>query len=372
MPPVHRFARLLLFAALLAPAGCFYTASINERPEARIDFVSTSPYFPDDPIVLSARSSDDEDSFLDCRWTSAVCPRGTGIAGCDPPFREQTQPCADVFEFELPGGDEEHGHLPVEVTLEVEDQDGAVASDVQTIRVGNRAPEIDIGVPPARTDHFVVTFPIAVDATVDDPDGDPDIELTWDLLRPRDASPDVKLVPVGESESVYQFTPDVAGTWTVEVVADDGLEEGSAVQRREIQVMPDQAPCIATASPAAVPERYVLRREDGPRAFSVLRVEDDLDPYPRPFDDADYLGEIAFAWQLASPDTGGELEPVTGATGADLTIDPAAFAPGELLDLRVEVADRVERVLPCEPDEPACDVDGGQCYQRLSWGVEIR
>ena len=92
---------------------------------------------------------------------------------------------------------------------------------------------------------------------------------------------------------------------------------------------------------------------------------------PRPATDSTDIGTARFAWAIAGPQTGGDLEPIAGATGADVVIDPAGYAPGDLLSLRVDVSDRVARTATCTADDPTCSTADG-CYQRLTWEVEVR
>ena len=63
---------------------------------------------------------------------------------------------------------------------------------------------------------------------------------------------------------------------------------------------------------------------------------------------------------------------IAGHDLADLTIDPADHLPGDTLTLRVEIADRTPRTLPCAPDQPECSIGGDACLQRTSWTVAIR
>ena len=353
-----------LLAALLLPAGCFYTSAINERPHAEIRVVDPGPHFPGTAVTLSAAGSfDSEDgNQLQCVWTAELCD-DDGCATTD----ATALPCTSDFTVVLPR--RQHRSVPVRVV--VTDQTGADFAANQTIEVGNRRPEVEVQVRPAGTaDHSVVGVPVQASVLVDDADGD-DVTLSWALLKPRGGGAAVELGPVDGDGLTQEFTPDLAGLWMVQVTADDGIEEG--VGSGAAAVEEDGPPCLALTSPTAGQEqRLVLRREDSPRAFAVLLVADDLDPFPGPAASSPYQGEPTFAWKIASPDTGGELVPVAGAVAADLTIDPAAYAPGDLIDLRVEVGDRVDRTLPCDDAAPSCALGGDVCRQRLSWGVEIR
>lgn len=358
-----------LVAVLLAPAGCFYTTSINERPSAEIRIESEGPHYPGKPVVFSAVTSDSEDGDdLRCTWTAESCADD----GCDrtdpiPNVRATALTCSDRFQMVPP----DKRHESIRVRVVVADRSGGDITATQILEVANHVPTVEVQVRAAGTaDHAVVGVPARASVKITDPDHEA-WELTWRLLKPRGGGPDVELVPIEGDELGRTFTPDVAGLWMVEVTADDGIDQGTGSGAAAVEQ--DGPPCLALTAPDAVDDqRLVVRREDGPRVFAVLLVADDLDPYPGP-QPAPGQGEPTFAWQIASPDTGGELAPVSGAVGPELTVDPAAFAPGDLVDVRVEVSDRVERVLQCDASSPSCSVDGDpSCLQRTSWGVEIR
>ena len=369
MAAVHRSIHLA--AILLAPAGCFYTSSINERPRAEIEKVTLGPHYPDEEIRFTAqKSSDTEDGGnIECTWSAHTCldDRCMDVEMLQEP---EIITCTTEYDVVIPTRD----HRPIKVALRVQDLDGAEFFDSETIDVGNRPPDLVLPQPdyPGDADHSAVSIPIEVSIQVSDPDGDDPVAISWQLIKPRGAGADVELSPVDDSDLIRTFTPDTAGVWTVEVTADDSFEDGRVTQFATIPIMEDAPPCIAQTTPSIDPDqRVILQRDDPPRVFTVLRVKDELDPYPRA-SDADYLGDPEFSWQLASPDTGGDLVPVAGAASPDLTIDPAAYAPGDLIDLRVEVADRVERTIPCDQADPTCSSSGDTCYQRVTWGVEIR
>jgi hypothetical protein len=135
----------------------------------------------------------------------------------------------------------------------------------------------------------------------------------------------------------------------------------------------DTPPCIASTTPDALEgtgARYILRRADPPRRFAVLAVSDDLDPYPLPQGSTDpLLAQARFRWSVTAPD--GPLAQLPGYDLADYWFDPAAYAPGAIATVRVDVSDRVVRPAECTDDAPFCPTTGA-CRQRLSWEVEIR
>lgn len=359
--------------SLVALAGCIYPGELNERPRARITKLTEGPYhYPDDAIMFVAHESTDGDGDVTCNWSSFSCPTPES---CEP-LVDQSASGLDpdnAFILRLPRA----AHDPILVQLTVIDQGGAQTEDRMLIEVANRAPVLEVDPQqgaqlPGSDDLFVVGLPIHVVARAEDPDGD-DVTLSFDLAeRPDESNPnDVTFESLDALTT--ELVPDVAGTWRVVVTAADGFDEGTTTVERDVLVGEDGAPCVAITSPAASGEgAYVLRLEDGPRAFGVLVVDDELDPYPRPAGDYPLLGETDFAWQMASPATGDELVPVSGAAGAALTIDPADHEPGDIVTLRVEIADRIDRALPCDDADPVCSIDASECLQRVTWKVEIR
>ncbi|HEU5060610.1 MAG TPA: hypothetical protein VFU21_28965 [Kofleriaceae bacterium] len=354
-------------------AGCFYTGSINERPRAEIEKVSPGPYhYPRETVRFVARKSSDGEDGADlvATWSAYTCPTPES---CDPLGETTALALSSEYAVTIP----DRNHDPIRVQLVIRDKNGAESRDVETLEVGNRAPVVTVqvrqgGQAPGLSSTYVVTVPIEVAVEVEDPDGD-DTTTEWALMRPRESNPDgVTWRPLDETGTVYELIPDVAGVWRVDLTASDGLPEGTEVHMEQILVDEDQPPCIGITSPASPGDgRHVLRREDGPRAFTVLHVADDLDPSPRPVIDSPYLGTTTFGWSLAGPETAGELVPIAGATGPEVVIDPAGRAPGDLLELRVDVSDRVDRPATCGAAEPVCSTSD-TCFQRLTWEIEIR
>ena len=370
--------RLAPAIACAAAAGCIYTGPINERPRAEIEKLTAGPYhYPGERVELVARKSlDAEDGpRLRCTWSAYSCATEDGVESCEPLGPSLELAPDEVFTVDIPPRD----HRVIAVELIARDRSGALSRDVIRLEVGNRAPLIDLSVThggqaPATTASFVVTVPIEIavrEAT--DPDGDP-VELSWSLVdRPAGSDPNaVSWRPLASGDA-YELVPDVPGLWRVDVTASDGVDErGISTRSEQILVDEDQPPCVALTSPAApAGGRFVLRRDDEPRTFAVLSATDDLDPHPRPVSDSPYLGAAGFRWFRRGPQTAGDLVPVSGA-GPQLTVDPADHAPGDLLELRVEVTDRVPRTMPCAADAPSCGAAGDFCLQRVSWEVEIR
>jgi hypothetical protein len=206
-----------------------------------------------------------------------------------------------------------------------------------------------------------------------DPDGD-ELTLDWQLLPPPGSqSSERSFAPNGDDG--YLLVPDIAGEWEVVVTADDGYGGITEVSEKFF-VGVDGPPCVQGMDPLAVDDAYYLvDSADGARRFSVLSVQDALDPFPASLDSDPVLGQAEFRWLLKAPGSADFVE-LSGFTESDYLVDPDTYNPGDRLELRVEVADRVEgadRVLPCGPEVWSCALDTGSgCNQRKSWGVDIR
>jgi hypothetical protein len=351
---------------MVAGAGCLYTDPINRAPNARIVEESRGPYFMETPIVLSASKSHDPDGHAIARveWSAQLTSLGGERYNLfDPPLRGLlSQPL--VIEG-LPA----KGRLQVQLT--VRDSHGALGLDEVGFEILNRAPSVELQIqgPRLRDGTYLVGRELVAVSEAVDPDGD-DVELSWEVIPPPSSSPsEMVFEPAGDHH--YRFIPDVPGLWEIVVQADDG-DGGVDEASRAIQVVADGPPCIAaTEPPAPGGGAYVVGAGEPPRRFAVLAVADELDPYPGRHDDPD-AGEAGFRWLLASPETGHAFVELRGRKASDLIIDPADYAPGDELMLRVEVSDRVDRDIACGDERLTCSIHDNACIQRTTWEVEIR
>ncbi|HTM21383.1 MAG TPA: hypothetical protein VL172_12770 [Kofleriaceae bacterium] len=212
----------------------------------------------------------------------------------------------------------------------------------------------------------MVGTPIDVLANASDPDGD-ELTINWELFAPDGSTPSWS--PSADIADAYRLVPDVAGVYEVRITADDGTD--LVDETLPIEVDADVPPCLDTLDPAPA-GIYQVDRDGGIWDAKVGSVIDDLDPWTQTSDEWDFLGETAFAWKVASPDTGGELVPVAGLDGPLYQLDPSIYAPGDSVQIQVEIADRVDRTLPCAADAATCSIAGDSCLQRVTWEVEIR
>lgn len=368
-------AALPLWGALAA--GCFFTQSINDEPEARIDVLTPGPHYRESLVTFSALKSSDDDT-LSMTWTARSCNRDRTI--CDTPtIRSVTAAAAgDPFDVRVPAfwSDEATVTETVVVELVAVDPFGAEHRDTQFIDVLNRPPTLSVQRRGAQSASggFPVGLPVEVIARADDIEGD-GITFTWDFRA--DQTDGWSFVTRqeydGYVEEVYHVVPDAKGTWTAAITAADPLG-ASDDDEVEIVAQPDQAPCIEATlpqfQPAGGPAPYVFDRDAGPRRISVLRVADELDVYPEPPASDEYRDRVRFRWYVRTPDTAPAFVELLGHDLPDYLLDPGAYGPGDRLAVRVEVEDRVTRTA-CDPGLPFCSLREG-CYQRVTWEGEVR
>jgi len=343
---LHNGVRSLVRGVVaLLLAGCFYIDPINTAPTAMIQLFPSGPYHFNDTsstTTFTVVAVDPDGDAMTFEWHCTECVPNVGTS---PMYR---------VTFAT--------HGSVQVRLIVKDSHGAEDTSLVPITITDRAPTVDIMVLNTNSNldgTYTVTKSILVTADAKDPDGD---QLTTRaIVHPPPTSDANDMQFFSSGDSVWTLVPDVPGHWTVEVTASDAFG-GSTTKTQPIEVVPDQPPCLAITVPDANSDgRYLVLRDDGPRRFAVASVTDDLDTFP---------GQIRLSWSLGP--SGTLPAPVAGHDFPDFTIDPADYLPGDVLELRVEVADRVARTLPCVAEQPRCSIGGNDCFQRETWEVEIR
>lgn len=376
-------------------SGCIIAEPINQRPSLDIERRDDGTVFrgDPDPVVLRAIANDPENQYVHFQWRAYLCTTAAlTLEGCDDaPFYTGVQQDA---EFNVPVKRVD-GVTQVEqilVLLEGQDSYGASADPIQqlVITVSDHAPDVTL-----RKDSrygYVVNVPLNIYAKVGDvDDGKEDVELSWkvytpmnqpaydfeDITVPQDAA-DPNHVQVGK-----RFTPKGVGDWEIEVTATDAiaracLATGSTdcdvtVERIMITVVPDHAPCLSQWSPIAPPVGATYPMTNA-TLFQITVVQDDLDPYPG-FPDDTVLDTTKFTWSLLPP--GASSRQSLGVTTNHVSLDPNNYAPGDILELRVEIADR-EMIrngtqVNCADGSPTCSIiSDNSCLQRLTWRVEVR
>jgi len=362
-------------AALLA-TGCLYTDGINAKPEAHLLKQTPGPHFIGSVVTLQAFDSTDLDGDdLRATWVAIQCADMAGDV-CTPDtgtvLNSQTLTTSADFSFTV------NAKTPVFVSLTVEDDRGATGVDWTYVEVQNQDPVItDLQRTPVGASYTLGTT-VTVTAKARDDDGDAPLYYSARPLAPRGVLPEEANFgpPVEITDGMsWEIRPDVAGIWEVEVTVRDGTgtDAGEVVDSIPILFVDDEAPCVVGTDPlAVVGGSYIVDTAGGVRRFAVTNITDDLDPYPA--GTGPEQAESTFRWFIASPDTDGAFVEVTANVGADFVVDPAAYAPGDMLKIRVEVADRVDRgSLPCADDAGMCSYTSEQsCPQRVTWEAEIR
>jgi hypothetical protein len=373
---------LALSGALLVQLGaCFYTDSINQRPSIDIRQTNSSEVFRGSEVALEAESDDPEDHLVFYSWRSYACTTTDALPsgerpGCDQVPFHTGELKTTSFIVPVMRTDEV---VPVEavlVILQAQDDYGAVARPDQqlVIPVGNHPPVLELSM---RTNYkFIVGTPIDLYAKVSDPDdGAAAATLTYKLFTPmNEQSADIQEVDVPDPEAPvsleegWQFTPGGVGRWEFKVTATDPL---GAIDDEPlvIDVIADDPPCLMQWAPIAAPSGTEWPMTD-PTLFQVKVVKDTLDPYPTVPGDA-LRRTTAFSWSVKQP--GATTRTPLGATANALSLDPANYTPGDIVELRVEIADRNATPVNCADDQLTCSViSDDACIQRLTWRVVVQ
>ncbi len=358
----RRARHFAALTALSASAGCFYLDDINQRPAIEIARRTPTAIERGTTVVLDAIVRDPDSSTVFLAWSAYAC--AATLDECDEaPIAEGTTRDFSVAVPLRTAAGRPVQHL--RVTLSAQDDRGAAALVPQRLDLDivNAAPRITALQTVGR--GFVVGRPLELRAQRSDSDDPIDsVALTWEVFPPAgSARPPLRPLPSADpGVEAQELTPDVVGAWEIRVTATDPTGATGTLQR-SVVVSTDHPPCLTSLSPPAQAPLFLDQR----RRFSVLLVEDELDPHP-----AVAGGAARFSWSLAAPSRGPARTPLAGVGATGVELDPAAFAPGEIVELRVEVADRIPRTLPCADGDATCSVAGSACSQRQTWRLEVR
>ena len=376
---MRRLGSIAAAWSIAASAGCFYVEPINQRPALDIRPTSSDSVFRGATITLEAVANDPEGQVVAFQWRAYACTDALSVQGCDlDPIFTGIEPEArflvPLFRAD-PDGDGPAAAPLVEslrVVLEGHDDHGAAAKqgDELIIPVSNGPPVISLAMSSAH--GAVVTTPIDVLARYGDSDDLPQhVTLDWTVFSPSQVPGTlVELPPPSDADPAYlqqgrRFTPQVSGNWEVYVTATDRL--GAAVRDHlTITVAPDGPPCLDSWSPAASAQPAPITE---PTLFQVLHVRDDLDAYPRTSSET-FVGETEFTWSIKVG--AGPRQAVAGSINA-LILDPQTYAPGTVVELRVEIEDRNHTPITCADGAQTCSVISQPgCIQRQTWTLEAR
>jgi hypothetical protein len=359
--------------------GCMYFDPINLKPEiSPVDCkISGSLDRSCDDLVhrgdllqlsLDYTDEDGDPDKVSFNWRAYRCSDG-GARGCDDnPYDEQDTAMARI---EVPT-DLAGVHL-IRVRLQVRDERGALAEQSARYTI-NDSPTLLPAPPPQ---DCVVGGPVELFAKYGDlDDGALGVTLQWDVVAPVPAAVALNDLVVPPDFTDLEHTtagklvvPDRTGAWDIRVTASDG--KNAPVEKHfEFTVGPDQPPCITQAQPLVPPDGANLPIAE-PTRFQIPLVTDDLDPYPAVSADP-HFGTTAFEWSILAPGSPGR-QILVGATGNSVEIDPDAFTPGDIVELRVEIFDRKRTAIPCADGAASCSVSElPACIQRQTWRVEVR
>lgn len=360
--------------------GCFYIDPILPRPRSLI--IRPDVIARGGDVTLTARLVDTESPAGSFDWTVFACSGfDQGVAsGCD-----DVAFYAPALDAHLPGETRNTVRFTVppmtrsgamtqaiQVRLDARNDRGALAESDEEYPVGDAPPVVQLRM---QSHSLAVGAPIDVIATYSDVDSALDgIALDWTVTAP--AAPgsfpfDGVMIAQDPGDPGHRrvgkrLTPTVTGNWDVQVTARDP-EGGSTTQDLPFTVVADQPPCLAQWLPTVPPAGATLPIST-PTVFQVPLVDDDLDPYP-PIEAAP---QLTFAWSILRPGAA-QRELQTGATGNAIVLDPAAFTPGDVVELRVEIYDRQHIALPCDDAAATCSItSSASCLQRQTWRVEVR
>ncbi len=361
---------LVTFCALPA---CFYVDDLNTRPVVSIEKISIPALARGSVAKFRADRYDEDDggNYVSVSWEMRVC--GRLADDCDfASFFTGTNTIASVLV--PPTRSDGSPVEKLEVILRGVDPQGAESRPTarQVYDVGNAAPLVVLQT--AGFDNYPVGVPFSIRARITDPDDTATaIAAQWKVYSPAgSANPALEMLapdPARPNESSYRLLPDKAGKWTIEVTAMDAIG-AVAVEHIDVQVAEDRPPCIDTVTPLPAPAASTAILDVAQR-FAVQVVDDDLDIFPAPVGDP-FVHETKFAWSIKSPLTGGVRSAIDGPSRAAIELDPALYNPGDIIELRVEISDRVARTLSCADGAPTCSINSNACVQRQTWRLEVR
>jgi hypothetical protein len=358
-------------------SGCLYLDPINRRPSIGIDPQSSGVIRRGATVTFGSSYYDPEGQPGSYAWSAFACGKESDARqglGCDKvAFFTGTQPEATLVAPVV-----QDSGAPVEsvrIALEARDDRGALAQTLQVYPVIDGLPTLEL----RRSAHsFVVDAPIQLFARYGDPDDGPDrIALAWKVFTPT-SQPAYTLTDLAVVQDVGDpahrtagktLVPHGLGEWEIQVTASDPLG-ATADEHVMLTVEPDRPPCLAQWQPIAPPPGASLPITE-PTVFQIPLVDDDLDGYPALTGDPVY-GTATFAWSILPPGTTAR-QILAGATGNSIDFDPAGFAPGQIVELRVEVFDRNHTAIPCADELATCPVvSRPACTQRQTWRLEVR
>jgi hypothetical protein len=255
----------------------------------------------------------------------------------------------------------------------VTDQDGASGFAGERFEVSNQPPtaRLELLAPkPLRVVDPIRYVPLYSNVRVsaagsEDPEREP-LEYRWKITgRGGDG---IAASPCdGANLSQLCHRLDGPGDYRFELRVWDGTME-SAPETLPLLVMPDAPPCIQqTEPPFGLPRVVAFSTER--LNVSVTEVNDDGDPFPAP---PGQLTQTTFVWRYRYVGSTEFERRVSNMPSVSFA--PETFRPGEELEVRLDVIDRVpDRDFSACGEGLQCQIESGSgCWQRVSWRVSFR
>ncbi|MEO8706522.1 MAG: hypothetical protein ABI867_41235 [Kofleriaceae bacterium] len=370
---MRKLAILGLSAAL---AGCFYVDPINQRPGLEIrprerpgdGFIHRG----DKDVILDAIANDPDGQLVTFEWLVYACDNGLDFATCDPdPLSTSIEPSAefDVPPFRVSGTPT----MQLLAILNGRDDFGAAAKPPQQLVIPVRDALPDVRIDDQKPYDGVSGTPVQLFADYGDADDTAEnVTIVWEVFPPAGGTftlTELTNVPQPDDLSRRQvgqeLVPTGLGEWQIRVTATDSVGE-SSITEHLLLVIGDEPPCLEELAPVVPPSGSTLPVSD-PVLFQVLVVRDALDRFPTIVGDP-FLLPAKFAWSM-KVNTG--AREALGTSGNSVAFDPANFALGDRVELRIDVSDRVARAT-CPDGDAECSLTGGGCFQRKTWILEVR
>jgi hypothetical protein len=338
---------------------------MDHAPVAALDVVSpaNAPSFPlGTSFTLSAaRSSDADGDPLQFCWV--LKSRPSGVPDFAPCTAETSSP-TQTFVASVAG--------VYDVALQVSDGVDTTTVDTTLMVQPGHVPTPAIAlVSPTGAGPFPLGSVFHVSgahSTVPDP-GDV-LTCTWEPIDLTGAPGSIAtLAPCPDTTNACEqcFTADAPGTYRVTLDAADQTGTAQPVSL-SVVVNPDEPPCLGTTDPDfASPLLSQMPADDV--LFTVLTVDDDLDPYPNA---ASLAMQAHFSWfQSANAAVFAPIED----DFPRYEIHPNEFALGDQVRVRLQIRDddtdrSAKEFLACgDADVCFTGPPSAGCFQRVTWTV---
>ncbi|GEM_PF-2232432 len=332
----------------------------DRPPVAKIE--QTSPVSTDATLHLfseltfsAANSSDpDPNDALTYEWTITQ-PDGSDLSATTCPSPQTPDVCS--FTASMPG----KYHVQVTVT-DAYQMDNSDSLDVMIAQDQPPTANIERTSPLATTTPLPLfsnlTFSAAQSTDPDMVNGDT-LTFVWKVTQPDGTDLSGATCPSPQTPAICSFAAAKPGTYHVQVTATDSSKLSNA-NSLDVAVATDQPPCIAGFSPTTL---STIGFADQSLTFQVSNVSDDGDPYTG---SGPTTG--TFIWSYRTSTNGAFLRmPRNNSNRMDFV--PGSFVIGDVVQIRVEYHDRVNRNLTsCDPNADRCELVAG-CAQWVTWTV---